>query len=359
MTRIRRLVAALAVTAGLVAGVAPSAAAADDTTTSTTAPASTATSERTPSLAAALIAMAANRNGGDVASFVGLNAEGISSLTGAVGGPRSLVEVAELMPSTMSTQTLTAHLADAGAAFDWSRIRSYDELTSNLATHAGTLDGRVTLASASWANQLATLHMPAVSSPGQLDANLGQGVPEEGLAFGLAMNASFAALATDFPDLFDDVMSSGLGTPERADAWNRSMLSAAMNLPSSAGDIFSPCTVSMMNTALTGSTSGPVDPRCGACDAAGEFLSGQLASTLNPGFNRTLRLFGDGVLTNGDVDFIETDWLREAAPADGPRPMWMFESTTSAAQCATASRAVEGTLGRTVPDVFSGLRNRD
>lgn len=356
MKTFRRLLTAVCAAVVLCASVTPAYAEGADTTDTTMVVVQDG--DRTPSLATAIVASSANQSGLDVRSFLGTNADQIASLTGSLGGSASLIDAAANMPTTLSRSNLTAVLADAGAAFDWSGLRSYDELTAGLSSHASTLDGRVTIASASWATQLGMLHAPTLNSPGSLDYSMGQQVPEEGLAFGLALNSTFAALATDFPNLFDDVMSSGLGTPERQAAWNQSMLNASMTMPSSAGDIFNPCTVSMMTMALTGGSGSSGDPRCGSCEVAGEFLAGELASTFDSGFGRSLYNPTDGIYTRGDADFIGAQWLRDAATntPGAPAELWMFQRETSPGACAFSNYAVTGTLGRTVPDVFSGLR---
>jgi hypothetical protein len=303
-----------------------------------------------PSLAAALLGVAASDAGQSLDRFLGENLAAASSLTG-------LSTFSLARSSARDLDQLDFFLIGAGVGLPSGSLASPELLLSRLSGDG--VDQRVTANSAAFARSLWQLNVPELPTAPTPD------VDAAALGFALLTNRSLAAMAAEFPDVFSQARSTGLGSEEGRAVWRQSLRMAFDAVePDLAATLPSSCLAGMLSVAATGTPGSAERFRgCeGDCQAAGVYLNRQLQGLWNPSMFSTLPA-DDGVLSQSELGrlpgWVGSEVDAQLPPAGSNQPSPGSSASQSLASsfsgaCATAEPAA-GALGRTLPDLWSGL----
>jgi hypothetical protein len=295
-------------------------------------------------LSAALISVYAAASGIDVNAYLAANGPAISA---ALGTPAPATVTA--LDDTFSERLGT------GAG-------DLNKMLASLSAGANTADGAMTTAAVSLASRLAQVPLDAGASP---MASL-TGAGSDGLMFGMFANRSMANFAGNFPDLFSQVASTGLGTPGGVAAWNASRAAAASSLTADmSGSMLNPCGVSLLGAMASGTVSGVGSqvPGCSPCVTAGAYMHSAMNRLTSPDAYATLQI-PNGNLTSQEWGSL-SDWQRNSilaanpglsntlAAANSPQLQQQFSSASSA--CSTAKAGTTNYLSSNLGSMFSRL----
>lgn len=304
------------------------------------------------SLSVSLIALYADQTGAPLDEFVAGNADQLAAALGATD--RAVLQSAASL-SGGSVEGLTAALASRGLVSDW-RAGSLEGFASNLSANAQSIEARVVAAGADWAARLAALRSPDVQAP-QMPALQGSA---EALAVGLFTQSATTAMVTDFPDLFAQVRSSGVGTPEAGAAWRASMVNAlAATQADLSAALPNRCYGALMTAMASGDAAAAraVGDGCGTCVATGLYLNGQMSRLFDPQVGTTQPNVRDSLLPPAEFNQLQP-WQRAALGAQNPQ----LSATLSATLTGTAplggcgGSAGAGAAAQTIlPGVFANL----
>lgn len=306
------------------------------------------------SLSAALVVMYASQTGTPLDEFVAANADSLAAALGADRPAAAALGVGR----PVDAQALTLALATNGIAADLRAAGSVDSYTRALSENAASLDARVVAAGATWAQQLSQLRTPAVSTPAM--PSLGSGGPEA-LAVGLFANRAATAMVTDFPDLFSQVRSSGVGTAQSAAAWRTSMRNAmAATEADFSTALPNPCYGALMTAMASGDSSAArarAGSGCGSCVSTGLYLNGQMSRLFDPKVSTTQSNPFDNLLPPAEFNQLQP-WQRQAIGSGGGQLGQNLSSALTGSGGCGGSAAARGAASTILPGVFSQLSRR-
>lgn len=301
------------------------------------------------SLAAAMLNFYANKSGAGLQGLLQSNPPQVASI---LGSPL----IAPQLGQVSTTQDLQSRLQLSGISLDYSSMIDVNSLFAEVNAKAGTIDGKVTMFGAEYANKLAQMRAPMLSLP-NLDATSlpapGSQIPAEGMAFGLFMNASLTNLVANHPDVFSQVQSSGLGSPAALAAWKSSMLKAGTVVGSNLSRLPMPCIAEMLNGMASGVASG-ASAACGSCAVAGSYLHNQAGKLLDPAANTSLP--GSATSDPSQTQPWLQDALEKANPGLSAQLDQILAPNASITACTSASTAASGALTATLPGLFANLK---
>lgn len=309
------------------------------------------------SLSSAMLDSYAHKEGKALTSFLMGNPGQLANLSGmSASDPRVQILLSQIGPgSTMSD--LDAAMSSSGLTLSSSAYRSVAAAAQEVSTKGGSMDAAVVAAGMSWAAKMVSLRAPELAVPTApgLDVSQVTGMPAEGLAFGMFTNRSLNAFVRQFPDVFSQVSSSGIGSASQQNAWNSAM-SSAMNasrpdftsmLPSQCGAAF-----------LAGLSGGGYSGSCSPCVAAGRLANGQLQLIFDPS--------AASVIPNSsDPSLSPTEWAnltpaqRAAITAQNPSVSGAIASSGGGTSgCSAGGSAVQRNVTQTVPSILDFLGGR-
>lgn len=347
-----RLIRTIAAMASLMALLAPSPARAEEAPAPPPAPTTTQAqggyAAQFTSLAAAMLQFYAASSGSNVQALLQSNSPQVANI---LGSPTAAFQIGAVSTSADLQQQLQL----SGVAFDFSKAANISDLFAEVNAKSSTIDGKVTLFSASYVDALATMRVPALTMP-DLDASAlptaGSQVPVEGLAFGLFVNSSITNLVANHPDVFAQVQTSGLGTPAALAAWKNSMLQAGTTVGSDMSRLPMPCIAEMLQGMASGVGSGS-SSACGSCSIAGAYLHNHAATLLDPNANTSLPN------ANSTDPSQMQPWLQNQLNAANPglssQLNQVLAPNSMVSSCSAASSAASSALSTTLPGLFSGL----
>lgn len=297
-----------------------------------------------PSLASALLGAAAGEAGVPLDRYVRDNMAFAANITGLSTFALSSMDMSDAAAFDFA-------LLGAGSGFPSGGLMSPEALLARLAGPG--VDRSITRDAAAFAKSSWTLNMPGTPTAPTPDVDMAA------LGFGLLMNRSFAAMASEFPDLLGQ--NEGVGSDEARTAWQQSMRMAfeatevdlARTLPSS-------CLAGMLSVAANGSSSAAEQfAGCdGDCQAAGLYLNQQMLGMWEPSAFST-QPNDDDTISQSELERLpgwvsgaiegEMSALEEAPVSAADR----LSSSVSGA-CATAGPSA-GALSRSLPDLLSAL----
>lgn len=267
--------------------------------------------------------------------------------------------------SATSLADLNKQLATAGVALDTAQMTSVSELATAVTKSARTLDGAVTLAAAQWAQDLGTVRMPGLKSPGVRNPGMPT-ISADALPFGLLMNKSLATMVTNSPNLIASAKTNGLGQPGMLAAWNKSMASAYAATSTSLNSMLaSPCVGDMMAVMASGSKASATATNSGTCAsscfAAGQYLhnsAGALFNNQMGSMSSNKKNPVGGVLNQAALNGMST-WAQGLVKSQNPQltgtSPFAALNGTSASCGPTVSGGAKQTAQSTLPGVFAGL----
>lgn len=326
-----------------------------------------ALADRYSSLSGALVWYYAGQQGLSVGDYLKTNPTQAASLLG-LQDPQQL----EALPEDLGKDeegaadlgALNRQLNAAGLTLDSRNYDDLDEYGTAVASKANSIDAAVISAGATWAQQLGALRTPALTNPTAPGVNgtPATSMPKEGLIFGMFLDRSLTALVSDHPNIFAQVQSSGLGTPESQQAWRSSMQKA---LAGSQAD-FSSMLPSQSGAALL-SAMASGDPQAAAklgisgqssCVSAGLYLNSQMARLFSPQTASTLPNSNDSLLSPSEYGNLQ-DWQKKLLEQQNPNLSTSLQQSLGGGSgptgCGAASSATSGALGVTLPGVFANL----
>lgn len=293
------------------------------------------------SLAAAMTEYYAASKGNTLGQFISQNPETASSLLGIS------VDSLQTLPSD-DLESLNKGLDSKGMTLDTNSYSDLDLAKQDILAKGSSIDALMVATGAGYAEQLAALRAPSMSSPNSpnLDKSSATSMPQEGLAFGLFLNKSLTDLVTNSPDVFSQLQTSGLGTPAAQEAWNKSMLNAMSNssgdlttmLPTACGGVFLSAMAS--GDASSASKSMPASGGCGSCLVSGLYSHGQMSQLFNPNIATVNPMPGSGFVN-------PSEWGNMAG--------WQKDTVTS--QNADLSGALDKALGKTSSSKSTGCES--
>ena len=265
--------------------------------------------------------------------------------------------------SANSIADLDRQLSASGLTLSTKKYRSLSALARDVSRSAKTPDGAVTLATAAWASQLASLHAPSVSSPGTPSASM-PGVPADALPLGLLMNESLSNLVTNHPDLIAQAQNNhGLGSPALQAAWNSSMAQAYANSSQDLnGLLANPCVGDMMGVMATGSGKAASGNCSSACTIAGQYLHNQAGAAFDGSqnsFSSNAQNPAGGILNHATLTNMNL-WAQNLIVGQNPSLVLGSDPASSVgngpSDCMGASGGTKGALEQKLPGLFNGLR---
>jgi hypothetical protein len=328
----------------LVATVSAGPAAAEGVTPSptTTAPPSSTFAAQFNSLAGAMLNFYAASSGTSLQAFIAANPTQVASLTGSTASLPALA-------GTANVADLQGRLQLSGVSLNLPALTSLPSLLTELNTKAGTVDGRMTLFGASFATDLGALRVPALAMPSLDGTTLPTAtMPVESLAFGLFANASLTDLVANHPDVFAQVRTSGLGTPQALNAWKSSMLQAGTALGSNLSRLPMPCLAEMLQGMATGVSAGS-SSGCASCAVAGSYLHNQASGLLDPNKNAS------GATATAPMQPWLQDALNQANPGLSSQMGQIFSPNGSLTACSASQGAASAALSSMLPGLFANL----
>lgn len=312
-------------------------------------------------LSAALLERYAAQQGTNLSDYLAMNSSQVSSMLG--GADLAAASSFDALNATVSQKLLGGESSLVGSGFE--------AMLARVASALGTPDGNTIASGVAYANQLSGLQVPtlsAVSLPGGgLGANLAAAGPEQ-LAFGLFLNSSLANLVQDAPDVFAQVASTGLGTPEAMSAWRdaQAQAGAELNAGLSSG-LIAPCQAALMGSMASGNVNSGLTlggDDCRPCAVAGTYMHSNMNRLLAPGAGSLLPVTDDG-LTSMEWDSL-SDWQQRSIEAANPGLRDQIEAARSSgpnradlgsaqAGCSNASKGTSEFLSSNLSSVFGRL----
>lgn len=255
------------------------------------------------SLSAAMASYYANSKGSTLSQFVLQNPDQAAALLGTT--PDALqalpVDDPKALDAAMKTQGLT---------LDTSGYADLKVAQADLSSKSMSLDAVIVASGANYAEQMASLRAPSLATPVSpgVDTSMASAMPSESLAFGLFLNKSLTDLVVNSPDVFSQIESTGLGTPEAQKAWNTSMMNAmsaskgdlTSMLPSQCGGVFLSAMAS--GSAADAAKSMPSGKDCGSCLVSGIYSHGQMSLLFNPSMGDVNPKRGEGAVDPYEYD---------------------------------------------------------
>jgi hypothetical protein len=334
------------------------------TSTTTTVPARELDGEgleaRYRSLSVGLVAAYATSTGVDLSSLLSdsqLNAAFGSTVTD--GNVTSLDDLegrlssSGLVPGSVRGDSLASTIAAAGASPDSMSVIANINLANRL---SGLATPELTVPNVG-ANQLTS---PGMVSEAQLSAS-----PADSLVFGLFANQSLAQFANSAPNLFAQVVASGITDPNQQAAWASARTNAAAAVSSGLGEsLISPCHAAMMAAMASGNGTAataitPAGADCSPCIAAGVYMSGQTNRLFNSGSGSPLTE-DDGVISPVEWNLLP-EWQRQAMGGDRVAASQRSASSNALSarsasnQCAASAAGTSGYLGNNLSGVLRNL----
>lgn len=310
------------------------------------------------SLSSAMLDSYAHKEGKALTSFLIGNPGQLANLSGlSSSDPRVQTLLSQVGPGATMSE-LDAALAASGLTLSSTAYRSVSAAAREVSTKGASMDAAVVAAGMSWASKMVNLRAPELvvpTAPG-LDVSEVTGMPAEGLAFGMFTNRSLNAFVRQFPDVFSQVSTAGIGSASQQNAWNSAM-TTAMNasrpdfnsmLPSQCGAAF-----------LAGLSGGGYSGSCSPCVAAGRLANGQLQLIFDPS--------ASSVIPNpSDPSLSPTEWAnltpaqRAAITAQNPSVSGAISSSNGGGStgCSAGSGAVQRNVSQTVPSILDFLGGR-
>lgn len=322
---------------------------------------------RYASLATAFIDMYASSGSMSLDEIVRGDTASVSAFALGDGGTLDVPDETELDDGTLDLDDLNAALPASMAV-----PASFDTLRGRL-QGAGvvSLDESVTAAGASFAAQMAAVRSPSLDAP----ATAALSLSDDSLLFGLVFDRSLTAMVVDQPDLYAQLSSTGMLSPEGQTAWKSSLQAGASIVSADlGGGLLDPCQALMVAAVGTGSASSaraavPGAGSCGSCLTAG--------LSLNSGFSglfdgKTGGLFKDDpdVAPSTSLDLegwgelspAQQSALLQANPTlqgtlDSMKASQPIGKTAEGqhSKCASASQPTVAALQSLVPTMLSGL----
>lgn len=312
-------------------------------------------------LSAALLERYAAQQGTNLSDYLAMNSSQVSSMLG--GADLAAASSFDALNATISEKLLGGESSLVGSGFE--------AMLARVASALGTPDGNTIASGVAYANQLSGLQVPTLSAAslpgGGLGANLAAAGPEQ-LAFGLFLNSSLANLVQDAPDVFAQVASTGLGTPEAMSAWRdaQTQAGAELNAGLSSG-LIAPCQAALMGSMASGNVNSGLalgGDDCRPCAVAGTYMHSHMNRLLAPGAGSLLPVADDG-LTSMEWDSL-SDWQQRSIEAANPGLRDQIEAARSSgpngadlgsaqAGCSNASKGTSEFLSSNLSSVFGRL----
>ena len=327
------------------AAVSPSPVTSDDSTTAEAVPAASAFD----TFASAMLGYYAAQSGLGRDAFVARNATTLGTFLGIDAG-------------TLARTGFTTELRDqlTGSLFEG--------FSGTVSTPEITLDTAVTLRGAKWAKDMLTLRYDTIKVPKPSVGGSKQpkfpskekrsASGQEELMFGLMYNTSMAELVKSSPDLFAQVASAGVGSPEAAKAFKGAMATAYSKSSGDLSRMFpSPCSAAFLTALSSGSASKAGQAggsACQPCVVSGIYAHSQMTSA----FAGTAATAPEQVAPTSLQQL--PSWQRDVIAQQNPSLSTQLSSSVQqpAAGCSSSSPAVTGTLTEALPGIFSSLRPR-
>lgn len=389
--------AALAISVLIAAlGVAPATAYAATPASSSPTPASTTAGY--PTLSAALATMYAQNAKMSVSSFLAANPTTGQILLGK-GGPPLTVDPALAAPTlhlpSMSAPTLpqlqqptlsipnapataslpaapmlalNQQLVSSGQVPNPAQYQSLRAYGAALVGSGAGADAAVASAGAQWAAQIAALHTPAVATPNAPTPTMPT-IPQGSLIFGSYLDKAMTAMVSSFPNVYAQVQSSGVGTPQSQADWNTAMQKAFQATQASPTAGFpDPCAGILLQAMGSGAVqpsaaSSASCPQASTCIASGLYMHSKMQTLFAPGVTSTIptsapRSGAGSVMPPASWNQLPA-WQRQVILSQNPNLKQALAQSTQAASapsaCAGATPALSGALATSLPGIFSHL----
>lgn len=244
----------------------------------------------------------------------------------------------------------------------------FEGFSGTVTTPEITLDTAVTLRGAKWAKDMLTLRYETIKVPkptvgGSKQPKLPSkekrsASGQEELMFGLMYNTSMAELVKSSPDLFAQVASAGVGSPEAAKAFKGAMATAYSKSSGDLSRMFpSPCSAAFLTALSSGSASKAGQAggsACQPCVVSGIYAHSQMTSA----FAGQAATAPEQVAPTSLQQL--PSWQRDVIAQQNPSLSSQLSSSVQqpAGGCSSSSPAVTGTLSEALPGIFSSLRPR-
>lgn len=363
MSKLRWL-APVAVVATLCLGAAPASAEVTPTPSPTTSSAA-ASSEATSSLSGALVNLYAQQAGLSLDQYLsaaGLKVESTDGSAVLVTGDEADASAQTLNASTLGD--LDAQLDAAGYSLDLSSYTSVKDLAADVVAKAHTADASVTLASAQWMAQLASLRTDELTTPAVADATM-PSIPAAALPYGLLVDQALANTVLHSPDLFAAATASGVGSQALSDSFKTEMLNAYETSGTQLESVLANKCAGAMLSVMASGTTASADNYTGcatACVTGGLYLNNQISMLFNPASGMDDDdLDGDKLWALEELGYAQqwrTEDLLEQNP-DLVAGILSDDGTAGGAtMCSAASTSATQILQDTLPNLFSSLRTK-
>jgi hypothetical protein len=279
---------------------------------------------------------------GTLANLSGVRSEDVTLLVGQLGANATAADLDAAMQSN-------------GLAFSSLAYRSVDDAVKQIQATSGSYDAAVVQAGMQWAQALTKLHAPQLVTPSapRLDGSQVTGMPAEGLAFGMFTNRALNSFVRQFPDVFGQVNSNGIGSAADQIAWNKA-ISTAMDAakPDLTSMLPSKCGAAFLD-GLAGKSSST---GCGSCSAAGLLANGQLQLIFDPSSGSTLQNPSNPAVTPSEWENL-TPAQREAITKQNPTLASALGSgSKSTTSCTNLNSAVKSNVDSVLPKVIDFLK---
>jgi hypothetical protein len=279
---------------------------------------------------------------GKFGSLSGLNSTDIKALSTS-------------LPAGATVADLDIALATRGLTLNSKSFSDVSVAAAEIRSKAASLDATVAQAGMNWAQQMLRLRAPELLTPPvpSIDTTQYTSVPAEGLAFGMFMNRSLNALILNFPDVFSQVSSSGVGTKSSQEAWARAMGQA---MTASAPD-FNKMLPTKCGGAFLDALGGKTNQTngCSPCVAAGRLANAQMGLIFDPTKGSTLP-DSSSALNPSEWDRL-TPTQRDQLVKQNPTLADALGRATASSStgCSAAGAAVTRNVKDVLPDVLNFL----
>jgi len=167
--------------------------------------------------------------------------------------------------------------------------------SQQLASKAQSIENSVASAGAGWAQRLETLTAPQLLSPNVPQSDVSA---QTAALFGMLLERTTTAFATDFPDLYSQVVNTRISNPQALAAWDRSMEAAFVaSQPDRNDGLLAPCQATLM-AALSSGQDPRLSSDCGQCAATGIYLNRHMRNVVG----------GVGELSANEFELPPTDF---------------------------------------------------
>lgn len=314
------------------------------------------------SLSSALTGHYAVQSDMSLTSFLINNAGRAQSLTGSSFSnlPANVEMTVDSFDQYLDNQELT---------LDPESYLTLNDFARDVANKSDSIDAQVIKASSQWANESSSLRSPSLAAPRApgVDPNANSGVAADSLVFGMFFDRSLTALVSDFPDVFSQAGSAGLGTESSMGAWRQSMLTAADATNQDFSSLMpSPCVGVMLTVMASGnaeaaSSQAPAGSDCSPCVAGGLYMNQKLEDLFSGGGIQDPFDYNDIVITEEEwlgadpwlQDLVDPEYGANFSPESHSAKL--FDASNKGSGCASASSGVAATADSALPGVFGKL----